>query len=181
MPGQLLRETNPAQGYGPALVPQHEDVNGDYKRTGEVNPLPVSIEDGGAAVQVDLQYHAIAGTNAIPVKGYAAQVPAQSGVAIRDTVLNEILVDVSALTGEKLIVLTTTLNQSVNLYVYAEGPGYTYASVGTRNGIASGATVISSTDFGALRGPIQKLRIRVQATTAPTAGTISIFVEGVQA
>jgi hypothetical protein len=56
MPGQLLRETNPAQGYGPALVPQHEDVNGDYKATGEKNPLPVSIEDSGGAAQVDIQY-----------------------------------------------------------------------------------------------------------------------------
>jgi len=56
MPGQLLRETNPAQGYAPSLVPQHEDVNGDYKRTGEINPLPVSVEDGGAAAQVDIQY-----------------------------------------------------------------------------------------------------------------------------
>jgi len=56
MPGQLLRETNPAQGYGPALVPQHEDVNGDYKTTGEKNPLPVSIEDSGGAAQIDVQY-----------------------------------------------------------------------------------------------------------------------------
>lgn len=56
MPGQLLRETNPAQGYAPSLVPQHEDVNGDYKATGEKNPLPVSVEDSGAAAQVDIQY-----------------------------------------------------------------------------------------------------------------------------
>jgi hypothetical protein len=56
MPGQLIRETNPAQGFAPALVPQHEDVNGDYKSTGEKNPLPVSVEDSGAAAQTDLQY-----------------------------------------------------------------------------------------------------------------------------
>lgn len=56
MPGQLLRETNPAQGFAPSLVPQHEDVNGDYKATGEKNPLPVSIEDSGGAAQVDVQY-----------------------------------------------------------------------------------------------------------------------------
>jgi hypothetical protein len=56
MPGQLLRETNPTQGFAPSLVPQHEDVNGDYKTTGEKNPLPVSVEDSGGAAQVDIQY-----------------------------------------------------------------------------------------------------------------------------
>jgi hypothetical protein len=44
MGSTLERETNPANGYSPALLPQHEGLDGKFKVTGENNPLPVLIQ-----------------------------------------------------------------------------------------------------------------------------------------
>lgn len=42
--GRLKRESNPASGYSPSLLPQHESsIAGVYLETGERNPLPTKV------------------------------------------------------------------------------------------------------------------------------------------
>jgi hypothetical protein len=152
-------------------------------------PIKIS-EDGNLGVNtaeseimqgVDLQDHMIPATNPIPVKGYSAQVMAQTGVNVRDTNNQEVLVDVSALTGEKLIVITSTLNQPVTMTAFIEGNGYTYVSGGSKAVLTNSPAVATSVDIPALKAPVQKLRIRIKADTAPTSGSVTVYIEGVQA
>lgn len=115
-------------------------------------------------------------------KKTTATLTAHSAVSVRDTANNEVLVDVVDVTGEKLVVINSTLNQAVDISLFAEGTGYTYITLGAAKNIAiNGTGVISSGDIPGLRAPISKLRVRAKATVAPTTGNLSIYVEGVQA
>ncbi len=55
MGSTLKRETSPTEGYGPALLPQHEAANGDYVATGENNPLPFSFANARGQVPMQVQ------------------------------------------------------------------------------------------------------------------------------
>jgi len=114
-------------------------------------------------------------------KKTVAQVAVHSAASIRDTANLDIVVDVSQLSGEKVIVVSTTLNQTVNITAYAEGNGYTFAILGLAKGFSSGAGILTSIDLPGLKAPIQKIRIRAACPTAPTTGSLNTYVEGVQA
>jgi hypothetical protein len=141
----------------------------------------VAVTDSDAVLPIDLRDHGMNELNPLVTKSYVSTVTAHNGASIRDTNISEIVVDVSKMTGEKLVVVSTTLNQAVTVTLYAESSLYAYASAGAKAGMTSGAQIMHSNEFGALKGPIQKLKIRVVAAAAPTSGSISTYVEGVQA
>jgi hypothetical protein len=110
-----------------------------------------------------------------------AQIPLHNASAIRDTANSEISVDVSLISGEKHIIVNSSLNQAVDITPYAEGVGYTFAGMGASKNVAAGGIAIyTSADFPALKSALQKIRIRVKAATAPTTGSINTAIEGVQ-
>lgn len=144
----------------------------------------VALTDVDGFVQVDLRDHGMVGTSPLFTKGYTAQAAGHAAVSIRDTANYDIVVDTALLTGEKMIVVTTTLNQPLTLTAYAEGTGYTFAIMATKGSITTGAVVVTSAtsvDWGALKAPAPKIRLRLAAGTAPTSGSVSSYIEGVQA
>lgn len=160
----------------------YDATTGQPIKISEDGNLGVNTRESEIMQGVDLQDHMIPSTNPIPVKGHSAMVQGHSGVAIRDTTsMNDLVLDVTQLTGEKQIIISSTLNQNVNLTAYAEGNGYGFAIMGTPKTISSGATIMTSNEWGALKGSFPKIRLRLQAVTSPTTGTISSFIEGVQA
>jgi hypothetical protein len=133
---------------------------------------------------IDIQDHMITEDNPVPTKKPYLAVTGHNAVAIRDTANSDVTVDVSKILGEKVVVVTNTTNQQINVNVYAKGTNYSYALAlgATAQAIAAGAAIVlSSNQFAFLKSPVPQLIIRASAATAPTSGSISTFVEGVQA
>jgi hypothetical protein len=156
---------------------QERRENGDG--TYSVN---TALTDSDSIIPVDLRDHGMNPLNPLVVKGYTAQVIAHSGVNLRDIANNDIVIDVSQLSGEKALIVNSTLNQAIDVTLFAEAANYTFAILGSpKNLLAGGIGVYTSSDWSGLKTPIQKLRVRIKAATAPTTGSVTTLIEGVQA
>lgn len=141
----------------------------------------VALTDSDAVLPVDLKYHGVSETDPLVVRNYSSVAQGHNAATIRDTAGLDVVVDVSKMTGEKQIIINTTLNQPVTMTAYAEGTGYTFAILGTGKAFSTGAGIMTSTELPGLKGSSPKIRIRLACATAPTTGSVSTYIEGVQA
>jgi hypothetical protein len=141
----------------------------------------VAVTDSDAVLPIDLRYHGMDPLNPLVTKGYVTQVQAHNATTIRDLANSDVSVDVSTISGEKFVIVNSSLNQAVDVTLYAEGTGYTFASMGASKNLAAGGIgLYTSADWPALKAPLQKIRIRMKASVAPTTGSIGATIEGVQ-
>lgn len=140
-----------------------------------------AITDADGVLPIDLRDHGMNELNPLVVRNYSTVATGHSAATIRDTAGLDVVVDVSKMTGEKQIIVNTTLNQPVTMTAYAEGTGYTFAILGTGKAFSTGAGIMTSAELPGLKGSSPKIRIRLACATAPTTGSVSTFIEGVQA
>lgn len=90
--------------------------------------------------------------------------------------------DVSGISGRKYLHFVNTLNQAVTVSVIGcISDGTNSVTLGAKSFAASTSGIITAVDIPALLEPLQKIVVRVQCSTAPSSGNISVFLEGVSA
>lgn len=104
-------------------------------------------------------------------------------------------INVSALSGRKIVTISSTLNQDTTVSIIARDQRGNGVTMGTVTVAAStGGTIIafvapegsisaksSTGSFTLLASPFWNMEIRVSCSTAPTSGSISVYLEGVSA
>lgn len=108
-----------------------------------------------------------------------------NAVAFLDTNFNDITVDTSEFIGDKLLIVKNTTGQSCNVTLYGnlEGSNQTYASFGSAYVVSGNgaASVLGRNVFGAaLAGPVLSITVRVKFDTAPTSGSVTTALMGVE-
>ena len=168
------------------LLARIKDIN---TRLGEVQASPTAntllarvknLEDKIAAI--------IAGTSpaVVTVSGRKVQeITVLNAVAITDTANHDSeIIDVSGISGKKYIFINNSLNQiiTVTLIVYGSAGVVGVAVAPQKPTVGIDSTVIlTSADIKELAEPLQRVKIRVACSTAPTSGSVYAYLEGVQA
>lgn len=111
------------------------------------------------------------------------EVVGHNAVAITTTANNDSAnIDTSGMTGRKAVLVNNTLNQSVTISVIARTSTQSFGTILGSKSIAAATTgVVSAADIAALIEPWPIIQIRAVCATAPTSGSLSTVLEGVQA
>ena len=116
----------------------------------------------------------LAGRNATDVYVFNA-------LAITDTgIHNSARIDCTPYPGKKVLYVENTLNQAVNLTLFAYpslGGGNAYSA---QNVAASTNVIIEPGVIAALDDPINNFILQAACTVAPTSGSLTVFLEGAQ-
>ena len=131
--------------------------------------LPVQVmADGSISTQ-------LSGRNVQEILGHNA-------VAITDTVVhNTAILDLSVISGKKTIFVQNTLNQAITIVIWVTVPS---GGVINSNGIivpANEPKLITAADMPLLAEPLYSALIQGRCTIAPTSGSLTTYMEGVQA
>ena len=105
-------------------------------------------------------------------------------LAIRDTANhNSSYIDISNLSGKKYLHITNDLDQSVDVTLLIATAGTTdFALVAGQTKTITAGTwdTVTAADIRELAEPLQQLSVRLKCSIAPTTGTVTVFLEGVQ-
>jgi len=104
-----------------------------------------------------------------------------NAVAIGDTVNHDSeTINISNLGGRKNLLVKNTHNQSVNVSMVFYDSASFAAGVTVAVAVPNSASkIISATDIPQLLEPIQKIKVRLACTVAPTSGSANVYLEGV--
>lgn len=108
-----------------------------------------------------------------------------NALAITDTANKDVAapagVDIAAISGRKTLMVFNTLNQPVIVSVLVKNASGATANAGSKTIPATSFGVVTAIDVPGLADAWASITVRAQCNTAPTGGSLTINLQGVQA
>lgn len=154
-------------------------ANGYTPRGGGIYRTNGSVANEGDGINAD-------GSRNIRLVGRSYQEALfHNALAITDTASKDVAapagVDIAAISGRKTLMVFNTLNQPVIVSVLLKNSSGATANAGSKTIPATSFGVVTAADIPALADAWASISVRAQCSTAPTGGSLTINLQGVQA
>lgn len=159
-----------------------------FLRKSDGKPTLIEGEKGIFTQLMDVNGNPVSSANPLDIKQTgrnAQEVLFHNALAITDTANKDVNppsgIDISTISGRKAIMVYSTLNQAVTISILVRNKAGLAIIAGSKNIASQTYAVITSSDVTALADPWQNITLRAACATAPTSGTLTTFLQGVQA